>query len=821
MSDLIKEFADSFRDNVRVPTSQNKIYKDECIYSFDSPDFETGLYVCLKTFLGVGKQFLDLHKQKTDSDVYLHIKRTKTLIEEDSDANQSDGHPEKKITRLAIGVEGGFDPDASKKKYDVQEHFSIVVLPSHKTIPYPNEHLPPNVTQAVQTILEAQSARKLAELEALSGTWDGEVRTISKHAQSLTQIDNGKKIPPTGWKCEKCELSNNLWLNLTDGSILCGRKFFDGSGGNDHAVEHFKITGYPLAVKLGTITNEGKADVFSYDEDNMVEDPLLSQHLSHWGINVANMQKTEKSMVELELDLNQSYGEWASLLETGTKLQPLYGAGYTGMYNLGNSCYMNSVLQTLFIIPDFVHKFYETGDNFFRNTSAFETPNDLNAQTAKLAHGLLSGRYSKAPVEGATVELEHGIHPYMFKNIIGKGHPDFSTKRQQDAQEFFLHLLTLIQRSSRTSVDPTECFKMKIEEKYQCTSSKKVRYNHRTEYCVPLSIPMKQATNLAQVEEYEKRKAEAEAKGTRLDRKELVRAHFKFSTCLEYLAGTEVVEQFYSSAINDKTTAHKTTRLATFPDYLLFHLKKFTIKEDWTLAKLDVKIDMPDTIDISALRGSGLQPGEELLPEVVDNVPEVKLNDEIIQYLAGMGFTLEACKKAVYFTNNAGTEPATNWIMQHLTDADLNDPFVIPGTQSSSSSTPAFVPNEDAIENITGMGFTRAQAIKALKETSNNVERAVDYIFSHAGELDSEEPMDISASPSQPATPLETYRDGTGNYKLVAFISHMGTSASVGHYVCHILKDNRWVLFNDEKVALSENPPKGLGYLYLYERIKA
>lgn len=78
----------------------------------------------------------------------------------------------------------------------------------------------------------------------------------------------------------------------------------------------------------------------------------------------------------------------------------------------------------------------------------------------------------------------------------------------------------------------------------------------------------------------------------------------------------------------------------------------------------------------------------------------------------------------------------------------------------------AFVPNEDAIDSITGMGFTRPQAIKALKETNNNVERAVDYIFSHAGELDSE-PMDTGASPQQSSQGInstsETYRDAGGS----------------------------------------------------------
>jgi len=56
-------------------------------------------------------------------------------------------------------------------------------------------------------------------------------------------------------------------------------------------------------------------------------------------------------------------------------------------------------------------------------------------------------------------------------------------------------------------------------------------------------------------------------------------------------------------------------------------------------------------------------------------------------------------------------------------------------------------------------------------------------------------------------------------YKLIAFISHMGTSTMCGHYVCHIWKEGHWVIFNDNKVAISETPPKDLAYLYLYQRV--
>lgn len=43
-------------------------------------------------------------------------------------------------------------------------------------------------------------------------------------------------------------------------------------------------------MKLGTITPDG-ADVYSYDEDDMVIDPLLSKHLAHFGIDITSMTK--------------------------------------------------------------------------------------------------------------------------------------------------------------------------------------------------------------------------------------------------------------------------------------------------------------------------------------------------------------------------------------------------------------------------------------------------------------------------------------------------------------------------------------------------
>ncbi|XP_071945976.1 ubiquitin carboxyl-terminal hydrolase 5-like [Antedon mediterranea] len=801
------EVLSAFFDKISVPQGGDKIYKDECTYSFDNPESENGLYVCMQTFLGFGKAHVLRHYNQTGNPVYLHLKTTKKKIIKAPETEEEKAKP----TRLAIGVEGGFAGDDSDQ-YEYEESNSVVLLPDFISFSLPDASLPEKVQLAVTGIISAESASRMEQVAA----WDGEKRFISKHADNLKQLDNGVKVPPTGWKCTRCDLTQNLWINLTDGAILCGRKYFDGSGGNNHAVEYYKEKGFPLAVKLGTITPNG-ADVFSYDEDDMVEDPKLAQHLSHFGINMMSMEKTDKTMTELEIDANMKISEWDVIQEAGKKLTPMFGAGYTGMRNLGNSCYLNSVMQVLFTIPDFVDRYPKNIETIYsecRNSPA----SDLTVQMAKLGHGLLSGDYSKeTPLEDGEDEAKEkcqvGIAPRMFKALIGRGHPEFSTNRQQDAQEFLLHVFNLIERNTRGTNNPCDSFKMQLEDRIECTQSQQVRYTTRFDYILSVPIPLEAATNADEFAAYEVKKKELEANKQCIDPKEIVRLKIPFKACLDKMTQPEIVDDFYSSALKARSTAKKTTKLASFPDYLLIQLRKFTLGDDWVPKKLDVSVDMPDDLDLTSIRGVGLQPGEVELPEGDKPEPKIEINEEFVVQLVSMGFDYEGCKKAVYHTKNQGVEPAMNWVLEHMADPDFATPLQLGGAKKKDDS--GFTASAEGIMMIESMGFTREQATKALKATSNNVERAADWIFSHLDELNSEpmETGEAAGASDQPAV-----RDGSGKYKLVAFISHMGTSTSCGHYVCHIKKDGRWVLYNDNKVALSEKLPYDLGYLYLYQR---
>lgn len=655
--------------------------------------------------------------------MFLHLRRVKKKLPPNEEAVK------KPITKLAIGLEGGFNPDDSNK-YSYDETHTIVVLPDFTKIPLNNSDLPLIVTQSVEGILAASSAARVDELQALAGTWDGEKRIVSRHAHNLVQIANGKKIPPHGWQCEKCDKKDNLWLNLTDGTILCGRRYADGSGGNNHALEHYAEVHYPLAVKLGTITPDG-ADVYSYDEDDMVEDPLLAKHLAHFGINIAHMEKSEKSMLELEIDMNQRIGEWSILTESDSVLKPLFGPGFTGLVNLGNSCYLNSVVQVLFSIPDFQRQFFPDESTF--ENAPVDPSTDFNCQMAKIAHGLLSGKYSKEPEEEP--KEQEGIKPVMFKNLIGKGHPEFSTKKQQDAQEFYLYLINIIDRNFKvqnSTDNPTRALAFEVEDRVECQASKKVSYTTRTEYMLSLPIPLDRVVNQKEVDDFQRLKEEAERSGRQIEARDVVRPKIPLEACFESMSCAEEIPDFYSTAIEGKTTAFRSSRLKTFPDFLMLHLKKFALTDDWQAKKLDVSVLVPDVIELTKLRSTGLQPHEQVLPDrtrdgtgssdssgpsslqLFDSAAHAKINS-----LADMGFTVEACKRAVHQTGNGELEVALNWLFEHQGDPDLNDPFTLDAGQSSGAESggPEFVPNSEGLQAITAMGLPYAVAVRGLKET--------------------------------------------------------------------------------------------------------
>ena len=156
-------------------------------------------------------------------------------------------------------------------------------------------------------------------------------------------------------------------------------------------------------------------------------------------------------------------------------------------------------------------------------------------------------------------------------------------------------------------------------------------------------------------------------------------------------------------------------------------------------------------------------------------------------------------------------------------DPDFDDPMP-DGAGSAIKSTESNVDEgvvQSLVENL-GM-FTADQVRAALNQTGGASDRAADWLFSHMDDIDgaiaalSSSNTDTTTSS---ATKIALEDSDQGVYALQGIVSHIGKNTGSGHYVAHLKdKEGRWVIYNDEKVAVSSKPPLEHAYLYLYRRI--
>ncbi|KAG5651892.1 hypothetical protein H0H81_007049 [Sphagnurus paluster] len=341
-----------------------------------------------------------------------------------------------------------------------------------------------------------------------------------------------------------------------------------------------------------------------------------------------------------------------------------------------------------------------------------------------------------------------------------------------------------------------------MEQRLQCNDCHKVRYRVDAADVVGVAIP---AIELGE-EDGKKRYGEVQ-----------------LTQCLETLLGVEALN-YVCPSCGKGVHALKQTRFASLPEVLVVHAKKFQLV-NWVPSKLDIPVILPpsDILEFGdAHLGHGLQPTETELPDDTPTAATPEFNAAALAQLEGMGFPLVRSQKALLATGNSDAEAAMEWLFAHMDDPDIDAPIVLGQATSATSEPPP-----EQIAMLADMGFTPAQARKALRETSGDAERAVEWLFNHPD--DSGEDAVPTAGPAKAEVEVPGSKVVPARYRLKAFISHKGPSVHSGHYVAHIRvgagKGEDWVLFNDEKVVKADEESvrelKKLAYLYFFERLEA
>lgn len=615
------------------------------------------------------------------------------------------------------------------------------------------------IASVIENIMKANTFSRQEEVKA----WEQEM-TSCEHILTLAQDPERAIESQDLGHCSMCNLQENLWLCLQCGNLGCGRAQFGGVGGQSHGLAHADASHHGVAVKLGSITPEGTADVYCYQCDEERVDEDLGKHLAHWGIILAERQKTEKSLTEMQIEQNLRW-EFSMTTDDGKELKPLFGRGLTGLKNLGNSCYLASTVQCLFSLPQFQRRYLRVEDDL---PLVQDPAQDLETQLRKIADGLLSGRYSRpdsdvvASEYSAEVPYQRGLAPSMLKHLVGRGHAEFSTMRQQDAFEFLLHLFKLINRSQHPATldDPTNAFRFVMEQRLQCLACKRVRYSTDEQDNISVPLPVRKIVRnpdqpgQVDVGDYEP---------------------VTFKECLDNFTAEEVVE-LTCSACGSKEGFTKRSLFKTFPEVLAVNARRI-MQVNWVPTKVDVPVivsDEPFLLD--DYKSLGKQAKEELLPEtdIAAIIPPFTSNQEALLSLQQMGFPTNRCEKALHATGNSDANVAMEWLFAHMDDPDIDEPLAL----ERSAAPPVFV-DAEKIESLGHMGFGPGQARKALNETGGDIERAVDWLFSHPDDqgdfgeddplADANRPREVPGTESLPA-----------KFELQSIICHKGGSIHAG-----------------------------------------
>ncbi|KAI9887455.1 MAG: deubiquitinating enzyme [Watsoniomyces obsoletus] len=449
------------------------------------------------------------------------------------------------------------------------------------------------------------------------------------------------------------------------------------------------------------------------------------------------------------------------------------GAMPSGLQNLGNTCYLNSTLQTLRAVPELqaeLQNFKPTASG--SNTTGSSLFGGLG-QSLDGAQGSSELTTSLRDLYQQMSETQEGFPPFVFLNTLRTVFPQFAQKAksgngfaQQDAEEAWSQIISRLRQTlqlkdsagggggpaAATTTNETsgqQSNKVSFVDKY---------FAGRTETILECDEPAA------------KEGGEEAIKGEDVFLKLDCHIDQRVNHLGDgLLAGLEEKIEKRSSVLGRDAVYTKKSRIARLPKYLTVHFVRFYWKRDvQKKAKILKKVTFPPELDVVEYCTEGLK--RALVP-IRDKIRDVRKDEQDI----------ERARKRQKRSQDAEAEekkadgPVSEGQLAHEQRLKAGKKTTAKGGDQEMPDVP--IKTDAEIE---------AERFESITRAKKEIVELID-----------------------PSLAADDGANKTGLYELRAIITHQGASADSGHYTAYVKKDGKdggeadgkWWWFNDDKVS--------------------